>query len=325
LVVNVFLIFNFSQNKFMIVETSLSNRTYAGDADLQAMIDLLVAVRPAERLTDYPGVVDLHELLALPEVQANTRLWFATNGQIAAFAFVDSYQNLRFEFNQLASAANVESDIIAWGISCIQRTMQERGETLTLDTSCREDDIERLALLARHGFVPEDIKSLHMVRSLHEPIPVPQLPAGFTIRPVAGEHEAEALVTLHQAAFGTNNMTVAERLAMMRVPVYDLELDLLVIAPDGRLAAYCMCSISEQENERTGRKEGYTDPIATHPDYQRLGLAKALLLTGLHELKRRGMETAVLGTSSHNIAMQRTAESVGFQVQSTKLWFAKQI
>jgi ribosomal protein S18 acetylase RimI-like enzyme len=120
-------------------------------------------------------------------------------------------------------------------------------------------------------------------------------------------------------------MTIEERLAMMRVPEYEAALDLLAVAPDGSLAAYCMCTISQEENERTGRQEGYTDPVATHPDYQRLGLAQALLLTGCHELKQRGMETAVLGTSSQNIPMQRTAKAVGFQVQSTKLWFAKPV
>jgi hypothetical protein len=47
------------------------------------------------------------------------------------------------------------------------------------------------------------------------------------------------------------------------------------------------------------------------------------LLTGLGRLKGRGMETAVLGTSSENIAMQQVATSVGFRVHTSKLWFAK--
>ncbi len=50
--------------------------TYAGPHDLQTMIDLLVAVRPPSRVAEYPGIVDVQELLGLPNVQANTRLWF---------------------------------------------------------------------------------------------------------------------------------------------------------------------------------------------------------------------------------------------------------
>jgi mycothiol synthase len=305
--------------------TISTSRLYSGTADLQSMLDLLVAVRPAERITDFPSVVDLRELLALPAVQDNTRLWFDAGDRLVGFALVDHYQNLRFEFDPQAVSPGIESEIVVWGEACIRRAMQATGEPLTLDASCRDDDTGRIALLERHGFIQEALRSLHMIRSLHEPIPTPQLPAGFSIRHVAGEHEVEDLVALHRAAFGTENMTVEERLAMMRVPDYDAELDLVAVAPDGRLAAYCMCLISQEENARTGRNEGYTDPVATHPDFQRRGLAKALLLTGLHKLKQCGMDAALLGTSSANTAMQRTAQAVGFRVQSTTLWFSKPV
>jgi ribosomal protein S18 acetylase RimI-like enzyme len=116
-------------------------------------------------------------------------------------------------------------------------------------------------------------------------------------------------------------MTVEYRLAMMRVPDYEPELDLIAVAPDGRFAAFCVCHISREENALTGRNEGYTDPVGTHPAFQRQGLARALLLTGLHLLKQRGMDRAILGTWGENIAMQRTAASVGFRVESTTIFF----
>lgn len=258
-------------------------------------------------------------------VQDNTRLWFSADDRLVGFAFVDHYQNLRFEFDPQVVSPGIESETVVWGEACIRRAMQASGESLTLNASCRDDDTDRIALLEWHGFVQKALHLLHMTRSLHEPIPTPQLPKGFSIRHVTGEHEAEALVALHHAAFGTEAMTVEERLAMMRVPDYDAELDLVAVAPDGRLAAYCMCSISQEENARTGRNEGYTDPVATHPDSQRHGLAKALLLTGLYTLKQQGMDTALLGTSSENVAMQRTAQAVGFRVQSTTLRFSKPV
>ncbi|MBN1810331.1 MAG: GNAT family N-acetyltransferase, partial [Anaerolineae bacterium] len=274
-------------------------------------------------ITDFPSPVDLHELLALSDVQDNTRLWLGADGELVGFAFVDQYANLRFEIDRQAAPPDIESEMIGWGVACMQRVAVERGEACTLDASCSEDDSERIALLERHGFVRQEIRSLHLVRSLSEPIPAPQVPVGFGLRHVTGEQEVQALVALHRAAFGSESMTVEERLAMMRVPEYDLELDWVAVAPDGRLAAYCMCSISQEENRRSGRNEGYTDPVATHPDFQQQGLARALLLTGLHKLKQRGMDTASLGTSSENVAMQRAAQAVGFRVQSTTLWFAK--
>ena len=95
--------------------------------------------------------------------------------------------------------------------------------------------------------------------------------------------------------------------------------------PDGILAAYCVCFIDGEENALTGQLHGYTDPIATHPDFQRRGLSKALVLAGLSLLKERHVQTACLGTSSDNVAMQLTAESVGFHVTKNVFWYNKPI
>ena len=120
-------------------------------------------------------------------------------------------------------------------------------------------------------------------------------------------------------------MTTEYKLAMMRTPSYDPYMDLVAIAPDGRLAAYCVCFISVEENTLAGRKIGHTDPIATHPDFRRHGLSKALLLTGLSLLKERSMDFAQLGTSRENMGMLHTAGSVGFRITKTVLWYRKSI
>jgi ribosomal protein S18 acetylase RimI-like enzyme len=195
----------------------------------------------------------------------------------------------------------------------------------TLRTPCRDDNQERIALLTHHGFVPEPIGTLHLQRSLALPIPAPQLPSGFSVRHVSGEAEVEDLVELHRAAFGTENMTVAYRLAMMRVPDYDPSLNLLAVAPDGRLASFCVGTIPAQENALSGDKEGWLDPVGTRPEFQRRGLARALMLIGLRLLKERGMEKAATNTWEGNVAMRRTAESAGFSIASKTIWFVKQI
>ncbi|MRR29285.1 hypothetical protein EG834_02880, partial [bacterium] len=253
--------------------TTLVSRGYTGSQDLQSILDLLVAVRPAALIKVYPGIVDLHELLALPEVQANTRLWLAADGAVVAFAIVDRYLNLLFEATPQPRSLDLEAQVVAWGEACVRRTFQAGVTSGTLDASCSGEDSERIAWLERNGFIPQEVRTLRMIRPLDQPIAAPQLPDGFRIRPVAGDQEVEALVALHRAAFGTRNMTVPERLAMMHTPDYDAELDLVVTAPDGRLVAYCMGSISRLEIERSGRKEGNTDPVATHPDFQGRGLA----------------------------------------------------
>lgn len=304
-------------------QNSANSRGYKSLDDLQAMIRLLENCRTVERISDYPGIIDLHEAMAMENIRKQTRLWFATQHQLAAFAYVDHYNNLWFELDQRSFSPTLEQEIVDWGVKCIRQLAQTPEEPLTLDASCRIENSVRLAFFERHGFVRQEEQSIQMVRSLAGTIPDPQIPAGFSIRHIQGEQEVEQLVALHRAAFGTDNMTIEERLAMMHVPDYDPELDLLAIAPDGRLAALCVCAIYQEENRRSGKKVGYTDPIATHPEFMRQGLALALLHTGLHMLRQRGMDTARLGTSSENIAMQGVAQAAGFQIESSTLWFSK--
>jgi predicted N-acetyltransferase YhbS len=158
-----------------------------------------------------------------------------------------------------------------------------------------------------------------MTRSLSEEIPEPRLPEGFVIRSVIGLQEAEAIASTHRAAFGTDYMTTERRLAIMSTSEYDPSLDLVVVAPDGMIAAYCTCSVNQQ------KLTGATDPVATHPYCQRMGLTRALLLTGLHLLKKRGMQSAHLATSGDNLAMQNAAESVGFKMEHRTFWFSKEV
>ena len=65
--------------------TSFTSRLYSSLTDLQTVIGLLTASRPAERITDYPGIVDLQEILARPTIQANTSLWQDASGQSVGF------------------------------------------------------------------------------------------------------------------------------------------------------------------------------------------------------------------------------------------------
>jgi mycothiol synthase len=304
---------------------AFTSRPYAGDADLQAMI-VLVSRRPAQRIMDHPTILGLREFLGRSREWQNTRLWWDADGQLAGFAiFFDYVSQLDFEIAPGTASVEVATQANSWGEERARQLVGEPGESVVLRASCRDDHVERIALLEQLGFVRQERHTLHFVRSLSDLIPEPQVPEGFGIHHVAGEHEAETLAALHRAAFGTENMTAERRLSWMRTPDYDPELDLVAVAPDGTLAAYVFCSISEEENALTRRKDGYTDPVATHPAYQRRGLARALLLTGFRLLKQRGVETARTSTGSWNVAMQRTAQSAGYRVESKQSFFEKQV
>jgi GNAT superfamily N-acetyltransferase len=295
---------------------SISTRLCEGEKDVSLIIDLMSRVRTSERLHDYPLKVNIEEDLASAAVRSNTRLWFDLDRPVA-WAYVDKFHNLWWEMDK-GYEDLLCAQIIHWAEHCARKTPGQ-GKLTTLDASCRDDDAGRITFLEHFGFQRTEGSTIRMMRDLSQPIPEPALPQGFLIRPIAGVQEAETVAAMHRAAFGTDYMTTENRLTIMQTSEYDSSLDLIVAAPDGTIAANCICSVDKES------KTGNTDPIATHPKYQRMGLARALLLTGLGLLKKRGISFAQLGTSSDNIGMQKTAESVGFEVKHKIIWFSKEV
>jgi ribosomal protein S18 acetylase RimI-like enzyme len=292
----------------------MQSSIFSNDTDLQDMQALI------DRLAANLTLVDFDEQIQLASVRAATRLW-RQSGQLIGFAYVDDYNNLWFETEpEWAHPDELEAEIVAWGVTCIQQRNAETGEDGTLDCACSAAHRHRVQMLEKHGFQPAPERSLRYARSLAEPVAAYPLPAGFSLRCAAGPAEVEALVALHRAAFGTDHMTVEERLAMMNAPQYAPDMDFVAVAPTGELAAFCVCGFADPD-----KKTGYTDPIGTHPQYQRLGLGQAIVSAGLGALKMAGAQVAELGTSSLNPAMQKLAGKLGFVCVAEKLWFSKTV
>lgn len=284
------------------------------DNDVQAMRELM------ERIASRSTIVDFDEQILLSSTRETTRIWKQDN-KIVGFAFMDEYNNLWFDTEtEFSLLDELETEIIEWGVLCRKRHIVEISADHTLDCTCNADNYRRISTLENHGFILEPVRSLQYSRRLNKQIAEHPLPAGFSIRCVKGRDEAGQLVALHRAAFGTNNMTIEYRLAMMSTPQYIQEMDLVAVASNNELAAFCVCGFDDPE-----KKIGTTDPIGTHPSYQGIGLGKAITSSGLIALNNAGANTVRLGTSSENIAMQRLAIALGFVCVSEKLWFSKAV
>lgn len=314
------------------VETDMSSvtgRPYMGESDLHAMIDLLLRCRAAGQIDKWPTISELRLLCDSLCTDWEKRVWVDTTGRLIGFAIMNrQFGSLYFwrtasvRLPPQFQGSAVEAQIITWAL---ERRRECEPDRAIVRCQVREDNVALAELLERQGFAPHDLYTIRMVRPLHESIPEPQLPAGFTLRHVAGEHEVEDYVAMHRDAFGTANMTVEQRLAFMRDAAYIPELDLIIVSPDGIFAAFCVCSVDQEENALGGQKEGWTDPIGTRPALRRCGLARAVLLAGLQRLRARGMDTAVVGTGSWNVATQRLCESVGFRTLYNVVWYTREI
>jgi ribosomal protein S18 acetylase RimI-like enzyme len=131
---------------------------------------------------------------------------------------------------------------------------------------------------------------LDLRRSLHDLPPV-ALPPGYTVRPTRAE-ESAARVAAHREAWSllpvgdglavTSNFDDAVYDVVARSPGYRLDLDLVVEAPDGELAATCTAWLDPDS------RSGELEPVGTNPRHRRLGLASAVCLAAMHSLAGLG-------------------------------------
>lgn len=294
-----------------------ASRPYRHPDDLQSVIDLILACRAEERIDPWPPVHDIRTRLGASD---DARLWIDKRDRPVAFAMIWEGNVFLYFALPCARDETLEAQAIAWATAQARASAEQHGERAVLCVPVRDDDPYRAALLARTGLRREEWHMIRMRRWLHLPIADPPVPPGFTLRPAAGESEAPALVKLHHTAFATASETIAERVDWMRSPVYDSRLDLVAVAPDGSLAAFCRCSLCAEENARLGFASAWVDLIGVHPAYRRRGLGRAILLLALRNMREMGLTRALLSVGSWNALAQHLFETCGFVVACRIFW-----
>jgi predicted N-acetyltransferase YhbS len=99
------------------------------------------------------------------------------------------------------------------------------------------------------------------------------------------------MASLLNAAFGRTIHSGAEyRTFVSRSPSFRHDLNLVAEAPDGSFAAHVGVTYDE------ANRHGIFEPVCTHPDHRRNGLAQALMFEGLRRLRAAGAATAQVET-----------------------------
>ncbi len=176
--------------------------------------------------------------------------------------------------------------------------------------------------LERRGFERSRSCMIQYMRWLEGPIISPALPQGFYVRRLAGEREASARAVAMHAAFESDAPSegyLQRYLGFMRSPVYRPELDIVAIAPDGMVVAFCQGWLD------FANQVGLFEPVGTHPDYRGLGLGKAVLAEGMRRMVAYGMRSAIVCADHDNLPAQRLYQASGFQLERRLLTFIRQV
>ncbi|MDA0243295.1 MAG: GNAT family N-acetyltransferase [Chloroflexi bacterium] len=274
----------------MIHETQFST-----PSDLHAMCDLSITLRQnglgAEHSGDLNWAAYMHSEM---NPQRDTRLWW-DGASLAAWATCNKY-GLTFALSY-AHSENLEllRRILAWAKNHA-RTLSPNGvppETFT--ASCFASHLPHVRMLTQLGFVPSLEEALFVnTRSLSVPIPDSALPVGVIIRLPEGEDELDGRARLHATVWHPSKVTPEGYRLTRNAPDYEATLDMVAVMPDGSLAAYCIC----WPEEATGTCE--FEPVGTHPNYRRKGLAGAVMYAAMRRAQELGMHTALVYCGAEN-------------------------
>ena len=104
---------------------------------------------------------------------------------------------------------------------------------------------------------------------------------------------------------------VAQRLD--QCPLYDPALDLAVETADGRVAGYSLYWFDPTT------RVGLVEPVRVEDDFQRQGLARAMLTAGIDRLVTRGARRVKISYDTH--AAAALYGGLGFRQTSTTTWY----
>lgn len=150
------------------------------------------------------------------------------------------------------------------------------------------------------GAYPRPVSRLRIPRTF----PEIELPEGFRLKSLADENNLRKIHRVLWRGFDHEGEPPEEgiegRKKMQSGPNFREDLTIVVEAPTGDFAAYCGMWY-EGVN-----KIAYVEPVATDPDYRRLGLGKAAVWEGI---RRCGVEGATAAYVGSDLAFYR---AIGF-------------
>ncbi|WP_158841709.1 GNAT family N-acetyltransferase [Saccharothrix deserti] len=177
--------------------------------------------------------------------------------------------------------------------------------TLT-DVVAWSDEPHQLDALTRRGYRPVDGPFfIRLAHALDTPPPDPAPPASYRTGHVTDDL-VPARVEAHRAAWHPSRVTEHSYRVVRAAEPYRDDLDRIVLTADRTVAAYCLAWLDGGVGE--------FEPVGTHPDHRRLGLARTASLDALHRLRDLGAHTAIVharGDDAYPVPF-RLYRSVGF-------------
>lgn len=235
--------------------------------------------------------------------------WEADEGEVIAWvALYPQHEHYDMSLAPHLRHTDFHSQVLDWIEPNLVTLVQETQDKTPIYISCETMycDPQHQALLESRGYEHKSQDFCVTEQSLDRDIPQPQFPDGFYVR-FATVDDLENLADVHNNSF--RNQWDAETYGKVFTSP-GMEYEFVVVAPDGRFAAFTQIWLDEINHSIL------FEPVGTHNDFQRRGIGKAMMYHVMHHMKdRHQAQRAYVCHETDNAAAKALYTSVGFKLQ----------
>ncbi len=274
---------------------SISFRHYGEPGDFERVGDFLVENhRPGNRDGNWlqPTWEYMHSHPFLDESSLSRIGIWEDQGEIAAVAHYESTLGEAF-FELAAGYALLKPALLEYAETYLARCKENGTRYLNAYINDFDPDFEANAIRRGYRLEARFARPFSQLTIPQTFSPAARLPDGFQVISLADEDDLLKVDRVLWRGFnhpGEPDGDLEGRAKMQSGPHFRKELNMVVKAPNGDYAVYCGLWY-EARNQFA-----YVEPVATDPDYRRLGLARAALYEGIKRCAALGAGTAYVGS-----------------------------
>ena len=295
----------------------ITTRPYRGTQDLRRMQALVSAAfdQTDLRIGDVAWMSRSH---THRELGFDIRLWetgdaltgwtfFLSSGNFHLFAVPDTVNDHLVD-DMLATVEGMAHEAIAAG------DVLTSLSTYSIVPGRSKLDDALVSGLERNGFTMEKGDAGVLIRNL-DSLALPIVPPGYRLASVDTPQRITGRVETHRLAFAPSDLSERMYSRVRKTWPYRDGLDIVVETETGDVAAFCTAWPDEKN------ASGLLEPVGTHPDHRRRGLASAACLAALIALRDAGARTAQVAFTTPQA--RKLYESLGFTLEYDEYTFTK--
>ncbi|MDP3488188.1 MAG: GNAT family N-acetyltransferase [Bacillota bacterium] len=246
----------------------------------------------------------------LDETQLSKIGVWEDDGRIVALAtYETTLGEAYFAYDQ--DYAFLKKALIEYAVEYLAKVDENGAHSLNMGISESDDEFRQIArdLGFTEGEKPEYMSTMHNP----DVLPEISLPAGYSIVSMAEENDLHKINRVLWRGFNhpgePPESEIPGRIKSQSGPDFRRDITLAVKAPNGNFVSYCGMWYTPDIDYAV------VEPVATDPDYRRMGIGKAVVLEGIRRCFAEGAVAVYVGSG------QQFYFDIGFKpIAATRRW-----